>query len=436
MKPEKVGADSFIAAGLDEADLQRLPRGKLGEPGDPIVAATGDDLSFTWPALTVELRLTHPDDGPAGIHAELTASLGGKDEFWGRLNLASTLARQAVVRTLREIDRGIPWRALVEMVCQRGAQAARKGEPIIALMPKRQAIDSRYLIHPLLLRSETTIIHADGGTGKSLLALALTVMVSAGVDLPTMRRTAQPVPCLYLDYESGPEEHADRLALLMAGFGLQTAPPILYRKMIRPLSEETALLRAEISRHAIEFVTLDSLAPGSGSEPESADAAIRTLNALRSFGATSRLVLAHVSKASADQRTGMTRPFGSVFVQNLARSVWELRRGEESLDDLVVGLYHRKLNVGRRHAPIGLRFLFTERALSIHPADLTQEADLAVRTSVAFRIQTMLAAGPRTVDDLVEQGAGSKETVTRTLRRLRMDGRVVPSGRDTWELKR
>ena len=434
MNPAKVGADDFTAAGLGEAELGGLPREDLPTTLEPTVTAMGDDLCFAWPSLTVEARLSHQRDSGEGLYAELAVQLGGTEIHWARLNVASTTAREGVVRKLLQVDRGIPWRALLEHTCRLGAQAARTGEPIVTLQPSRQAPETRYLIPRLVLRGETTVIHADGGSGKSLLALALGVVAGAAVELPAGLHAGAAVRVLYLDYESCREEHEDRLASLMAGWGLLDPPAILYRRMVRPLTDDAALLRAEISRHQVGLVIVDSLAPACGAEPEGSDAAIRTMNVLRSFGSTSRLVLAHVSKAGAEQRSGATRPFGSVFVQNLARSVWELRRGGETTEDLVMALYHRKTNAGRLYAPFALRFRFTPEAVTIQSGDLTQEPDLALRTSVRYRLEAALLTGQRTTEALMDATGASKDTVARTLRRLRADGRVTLVGPDSWGL--
>src|SRR3989442_2622213 len=128
--------------------------------------------------------------------------------------------------------------------------------------------------------------------------------------------------------------------------------------MTRALADEAPQLRADVARHGVELVIVDSLAPACGAEPEGADAAIRAMNALRSFAGTTRLVIAHVSKLAADQPKGATRPYGSVFVRNLARSAWELRRSDEADEELVVAAYHRKRNEGRRSSPFGLTLGF------------------------------------------------------------------------------
>src|SRR5262249_58943095 len=133
-------------------------------------------------------------------------------------------------------------------------------------------------------------------------------------------------------------------------------------------------LRADLARPEVGFVIVDSLAPAAGVEPESADSTIRAMNALRSFTGTTRLVLAHVSKATADQASGAARPYGSVFVRNLARSAWELRRAEEAgADELLLAAYHRKPNGGPRALPLRLRLRFapTSAPTPVHPDPAT-----------------------------------------------------------------
>jgi hypothetical protein len=170
--------------------------------------------------------------------------------------------------------------------------------------------------------------------------------------------------------------------------------------------------------------------PAAGAEPESADSTIPAMNALRSFSDTTKLVLPHVSKAAADQPTGATRPYGSVFVRNLARSAWELRRAEETESDaLLVAAYHRKNNGGRRTPTFGLRWHFEpDGAVVVTGADLAEAPDLLARTSVRKRGTVALAAGALTVAEVAEHLSAPEITVGRIVRRLRDKGHVVPVG--------
>jgi hypothetical protein len=429
-----VAADDPAVAGVD---LSAQPREDLAPAtAEPEFTHLGDELHFAWPSLTVDIGLANHRDGSEGLHAELTVRLGGARVHGARLNLVSGPARAGVVKTLSQVDRGLPWREMLEHVCWKGTEALRAGEPVVCLMPV-PATETRYFVSKLALAGETNVLFGDGGGGKSLLALLLAVAASSGVALPAGIRAPTKAPVLYLDYESCVEEHQDRLSLILNGLGLTEAPPILYRAMSRPLVDEAAAIRTELSRHQIGLVIVDSLAPACGAEPEGADAAIRAMNAMRSFGSVTRLVIAHVSKASAEQRSGPLKPFGSVFVQNLARSVWELRRAEDDgTEDLVLGLYHRKVNRGRLYPAMALRLSFaTPGAVTARAADLALQPDLALRLTLPLRLLRILNTGARTLAELGDETGASKDTLTRTLRRLRGSGRVVNLDGDRWGLK-
>jgi len=434
-------ADEPPVSAMATPEFTTLTREPLsaGQPDPPEIALVGDAVRVTWPALTVETLLTHGRDHAAGITAELAITLGGVPVHWARLDLTSTSGRENVVRKLKDIDRGLPWRPILETLCYEGAKAFRASSPFICLMPRLRPEAQRFLIPKLLVRRESNVAFADGGHGKSLLGLAVGV-VATGIPLPGIAPASEPVRVLYLDWESTKEEHEDRLFKLLAGAGVREAPPILYREMTRPLLEEASAVRAVISEHKIGLVIVDSLAPASGAEPESPDAAVRTLTALRSFSQTTRFALAHVSKVSAEQRSGPTRPFGSVFIQNLGRNVWEIRGAQdEDSDELRMGLYHRKVNSGRLVSHPGLRFRFDADSIQLAPMDIAQEPELVVRASLPKRILTALAGGALTVDEVAEHIGASQDSVAAKLRALRVKRAVVrldndEQGRGRWGL--
>ena len=159
-----------------------------------------------------------------------------------------------------------------------------------------------------------------------------------------------------------------------------------------------------------------------GPEPETADAAVTTLLGLRSLAVTV-VCLAHVSKTSADSK-GPARPFGSVYVQNLARSVIEARRSEVLDGDepgFTLSLYHRKSNHGRLAGPSALRFAFDEAgALRVTRG----EADLA-GGSVAVQVLDALRTGRSSPGELAEQLGANERTVKSALQRLDKAGKVT-----------
>ncbi len=178
-------ADEPPVSGMGTPEFTTLTREPLGNghPEPPEIVVVGDAVRVTWPALMVEALLTHGRDHAAGITAELAITLGGVSVHWARLDLTSTSGREGVVRKLLQVDRGLPWRPVLETLCYEGAKAFRAGSPFICLMPRLRPEAQRFLIPKLLVRRESNVIFADGGHGKSLFALALAV-AATGVPLP------------------------------------------------------------------------------------------------------------------------------------------------------------------------------------------------------------------------------------------------------------
>jgi hypothetical protein len=278
----------------------------------------------------------------------------------------------------------------------------------------------------------------DGGAGKRYVALALALAITSGAKLPAGLCAGIHGPVLCLDWESTEEEFAERALFLAQGLGCQVQD-LHYKPMVAPLTAELGAVRAEVSRLRAVAVIVDSLAPASGSEPEGADAAVRTMTALRALAPASRVVVAHVSKAAAEGQ-GPARPFGSVFLQNLPRSVWEVRRSDaDEGDDLLLALYHRKVNSGRKSAPMALRLTFTPGAVAITGADLTDQADLLGRVSIPQQCLRFLRAhGPQTGGALAEALDLAEASVLKALTRLSGSGQVVkgPTKPYVWAVPR
>lgn len=411
-------------ADLFDALQERERRRVVAERPQAEIARDGDDFTFSWPSLSAEIHLTRLRDAGEGVQGELSIILREKPLHWGRLNLASTSAREGLVTKLNRVDSKIPWRALLEEVCRKTSEQLRASSPIVQLVPAAAAPERR-LVDKLVLDGETNVIFGDGGAGKSFLALALAIAVASGKGLPaglTPRRTG---PVLLLDWESCLEEHQERLAGLLAGLGISGPVPIFYRRMIGTLADEASVLRAEMARLGVIFVIVDSFGPACGPEPEGADAVIRTLNALRSLG-EARMALAHVNKIQADQR-GPARPFGSVYVMNLPRNVWEVRNAKEEERDniLTLGAYHRKTNRGRLLPPFGLRFEFSQAATQIRSADLTADPGLKARAGIGFGILAALRSGARTTPELTEELGEASNSVLKAIQRLEKSGKIL-----------
>jgi hypothetical protein len=331
-----------------------------------------------------------------------------------RVNLLSTTAQDRLARYLAERTKhlGLDWPVLLADATQRALTVYREGEPAILL---RDAPDppgaDEMLLAPWARASGALFLFGDGGTGKSLFALAIAGSIQSGRELiegfppATTRRVA------YLDWEWDAHVHRRRLAQLSPDAEL---PDLVYVACRLPIAEERDRLRRIIRQHGIEFLVIDSVALAAGGEPESAEVAVAFFGALRSLGLPT-LCIAHVTNAAA--RSSADRPFGSAYWHNSARATWYVRRSDASgLNELVLGLFNRKANDAALAAPVGLRVDFAE-SIVIRKADVRDEPDLDSQRAVRFRIADELRAGPRLVADLAEDLGVPVDTVRKTLKR-------------------
>jgi hypothetical protein len=327
--------------------------------------------------------------------------------YWGRLTLASSRGRAEAVKACAGAKTGLPWRKWMDEACLLVDGVRSAGAPTTPLIPKRPE-PGRWLVDGIIPLGETTILFGDGGSGKSLCALGLGVCGLLGV-----RFGSWPVgplrKILYLDWESSRVDHENRLWGLTGPLGrVLPEEGILYRPMTRSAAEEASELRALVAQHQVDLVICDSLGPACGPEPETAGAATAALTALRSCAPATRLVVAHVSKAEADRQQGHSRPFGSVYVYNLARSVIEARRGDTTEEqEFTLTLTHTKNNLGPKRPQSAVRWIFDEEG---YIAMMKGDPDMA-RAPATARIKAALASGGLSVHQLYEETGLAKDQI-------------------------
>jgi hypothetical protein len=157
------------------------------------------------------------------------------------------------------------------------------------------------------------------------------------------------------------------------------------------------------------------------------------MNALRTMGNCTRLVVAHVSKTDANEARAKVKPFGSAFFWNGMRSGIEVRRADDQPDQDVidVGLFHRKANDGLHHKPIALRVAFDglRGPIAFDMAELSETPDLAARTSISSRLYEALRRGQRDTKSLASELDENEKSVLKTLKRMRQVFQIEPGMR-------
>jgi hypothetical protein len=392
---------------------------------EPELRREGFDLALTFPD-GVRFSLTATRDGREGVRGELTVTRDGRRLSWASLALSSTASREALRKKLEAVAPGSPWGEYLEETAFRLTRAAREGEPLVTLTGAVTS-PTRELVPRLLYEGEPTLIFADGDTGKSLTAVALEVAVHAGIALPFGLAPVRAVPAAYLDWETSRDTLEERLALIAAGLGI-APPPILYKRMTRPLVDEAPALAAEFVRRGIGLVTIDSkmfavgTVEGAFHEPITA-----FYNALRLFAPAAALVLNHVTNDAA-KSGGPARPFGGAFAFNGPRLIWEAKRDPDVTDAVAIAFTCRKANnLPRRPEPFGLRFEPSEGRITVSAFNLADAAPQTVAgASLPYRIRLALATDDLTTAELADRLAVAKDTVGRVVRRLSNAGAVAP----------
>jgi hypothetical protein len=273
--------------------------------------------------------------------------------------------------------------------------------------------------------------------------LAVGVSVRSDVALPCGLRPLCSANVLYLDWETNATVQQKRIRWIARGLGVDV-PPILYRPMYRALGDDVERIRKEVHRHAVGLVIVDSIAPACGGEPENAETINRFFNALRSLAPATRLVVSHVSHAGANAKGAEAHPFGSIFVRNLARSVWELRRSDDvgRADAMNVALYHRKVNDGPKLPPMGFEIVFDDRKREIRFGSLDVAADsgLAAHASLPYRVRAALRKGAMKTDQLSQFLDVPEKSLLVTIGRMpdvqKMGGGLGRGNVATWGLIR
>jgi len=330
-------------------------------------------------------------------------------------NLSSARARSERARLLsdRSTAKELDWQGYLEELCQRILGAERIGQPAVDLRElERPKADDAISIEGLSLpRRHPTTLFGDGGAAKSYTGLYL-----AG------RLVQQGMSVALFDWELAGEDHRDRLERL---FG-KAMPKISYARCERPLVYEVDRLRRIVRDEGIGYAVYDSVAFACDGPPESAEIAGRYFRAVRQIGSGS-LHIAHISKADGAD----LKPFGSAFWHNGSRCTYFVKLADSSPDgqELSVGIFHRKANLGRLHQPTGFKIQFTPDRTYFSKENPADSPDLAEKMTIYQRMVHLLRGGALPLEQMAEEIDAKPDTIKRTVRRYNKIFTVIEGGK-------
>jgi energy-coupling factor transporter ATP-binding protein EcfA2 len=379
---------------------------------DPEIRSFGDVIVAVWPGSKIVMEFSRVSEHRDSLSAELSVTNELGPIHWSRLNLAATNGRRDVVRALEEAHPLDTWKPMLDRACQLVARHLRTGDPAVAMVLRPPGDAPRWLVNDWMPLGEITVLYGSGGSAKSLLTLALALAGILGHTLGGPWQVGSLKRVLYLDWEANRQTHEARAWGLAHRIETPPAGALLYRRLRRPLIDVIGEVRTEAERHKVDFVAMDSLGAACGPEPETAGAALGCLQALGSLPGT-KMVIAHVSKVSAEQ--ARSKPFGSVYVENTARSTIEIRRQDSDEDrETSVTLRHDKHNDGPQARPVALTFTFDPDG----SIAMSRAQPDAAATSLASQILGALSETDSSVSQLAERLEANPKSVKSALQRL------------------
>jgi hypothetical protein len=291
---------------------------------------------------------------------------------------------------------------------------------------------TEFSLWPLLVHRHATILYGQEGTAKSYLALLLGYLAVSGsseVEALGLRVEIPLHSLLYLDWEGDVNVLRERLDKLSRGMSLPVVP-FQYRKCKGALITEMDSIKISLKEQP-DLLIVDSLIPAAGGDVTITQPANDFFEALKSFDCTT-LIVGHPSKGSANTATASV--FGSAVFQQRARSTWEVRKDQEEEEDtILVGVVHKKMNYGRREAPIGFRFSFMPDRVLVTREDVAHLPSMENARQVTTRIVRFLTENGAQSPTQIKEGLGLElNQVTSNLTYLRGKNRVVRVQRGLW----
>ena len=358
----------------------------------------GTSWQFYWEKEHIFALVSRIHDHKDG---RLTAEISLKTDQEGipphilhtSLNLLASRGKSSLAKELEErypLPQKSQWAVLVEQLTTMSLTAHREGEPVKEVwpVPSDDPIpQAPFLVRPLLYEGKPNMLFGEGGTGKSLLALALALICRLPYkDNPLGLEPKKAIP-FYLDYEGDEAEFNRRLSLLQRGFEIPPTP-IFYRECTLPFIDDIDRIEAIVAENKIDFVIVDSVGVAtSSSNLNYSETATAFYAALRRLHCTS-LLISHRAK---EQESKKTSPYGSVYFFNIARSIYEVfRQQEEGENRIHLALLHKKNNQGPFLPRQGFTLTFTGEKTILSHLEIDNVPEFLEKLSLKTQIVALL----------------------------------------------
>jgi RecA-family ATPase len=272
----------------------------------------------------------------------------------------------------------------------------------------------------------TTLLSANGGVGKSNLALQLAVALAAGQQW--MGLDVMPSRVLVVSAEDEARTVHFRVANICADVGVSLSA-LSDRMIVYDMAQQDSVMWGEhgmtprmqwladtVERHRAQVVIIDNSSDVFAANENDRAAVrgfMRALNTIASGVGCAVLLLAHVDKASVRMGAGLDTDStfsGSTAWNNSARSRWAMVRDGEA-----IALRHEKCNLGPRQDELRLEFDANAKVFRRFGNGPASAAAVVVRNAHRAAILKLLSGAER-ADQKLSMNAAANNNAYRVLR--------------------
>jgi len=408
----------------------------------PSIESQAFGYTFTWEDEQIQakvglIRLSKQGHVTAEVEFSTTSDQW-ESPFLHRshLNLSSATTMKGTAKFLagrydHDLITEESWGELIEQLCYHTINLTRVGDEAKEIWPQDEDIPPpAYLLTPILQELQNNLIFGEKGAGKTQIAL----LFCAAIGLPWHDNPfgfgvqANAVKSLWLDWETDERSFKYLYNEMQRGIGM-ILPPIHYRHCRSSLPDDIEQIAHWVDHTGAKFIVIDHIGLAAGGPLNDDITATSYYAAIRQLDVTS-LHLGHQSK---DPNTKKKTTFGSGFWENIPRTVWELRKFNDTEDSLDTVMTISKRNIGVKPAPLGMRFSYNGAGTHIEKFNPNDIVEFVQQTSAKNRIYLLLKKnGPMTSIAIAEELDMPDSTVRVNLS-SRMSGQVVKAG-DRWGL--
>ena len=309
----------------------------------------------------------------------------------------------------------------------------REGDPMLVITGERKPGLNKFRSFPLLLEGQPNVLFADGGSGKSMVAAYISVLMDTPPLHSLWSARTEPGAVLVLDWETDEDEFSNRVAAIKRGMDIPTDAKlsINYLRMEQPLEHDIDRIQQIVLEEKIDLVVVDSMEMAIAGNSNEASPVKGLYGAIHTLKTTS-LLIDHVNKEGAQ--------VGNRYKHNFARNSWRLESSQiPGTDNVTVGFFHEKHNNTKKLGAFAVDMEFTIDeygdmvALKFKQGDIAQVEEFQVRRSINDRIGDELKVQARTVSELSSSLGKDEATIRTTLNRGK-DTRYIKVDDTRWGL--